>query len=221
MGSFMSHFLVVNTGRAVIHAGEEEFDVTPGRAAIVAPGTDAIQVEYFGTRTEVATLVLDCHPRSLWEGRAGVEGSSDPSINAFAFSAFCGLALSPVPTTRRAAQQLEAAAQLLARSLLSEDDSSSVVSYYESAMRFIRTNAVDVNLSPEMVAEHFRISIRKLQLEFNKMGTTPVSAIRRTRADAAVQIRAMYPGIDPATLASKSGFGSSRSMRRVMNELGV
>lgn len=217
--STQSYFLVVNSGKLVLHIDQEHIEVKAGGVVIVAPGSGGSETEFIASNTEVATLVLDCHPRSLWEGRASVETASEPSINTFAFGALRGLALSPVPTTRSAAHRLETAAQLLARSLLSEDGTSPVASLHASAMRYIRTHSVDVNLVPEMVAEHFRVSIRTLQHELHKNGTTPAAAIRQARAEAAAQIRAIHPGLDSATIALKSGFASTRAMKRVIGDL--
>lgn len=91
----------------------------------------------------------------------------------------------------------------------------------DRALAVIAEQSSDPRLAPAGVAAEVGSSLRHLQAVFAEVGTSVAGEIRRTRARTARVLLqdGGSAGLDIATIAVRAGFGSSASMRRVLEEL--
>ncbi len=90
----------------------------------------------------------------------------------------------------------------------------------DRAMAVIAQQCADVELNPERVAREVRTSLRQLQVVFAEIGTTVAGEIRRrrTRLASALLTDSRYDVLTIDHIAERSGFGTTMSMRRALQE---
>lgn len=91
----------------------------------------------------------------------------------------------------------------------------------DRALAFISRESGDARTDPSRVAQGVGSSLRHLQAVFSDSGTTVAGEIRRERARVARSLLQdpRYDELGVEKIAERAGFGSSASMRRVLDEL--
>lgn len=89
------------------------------------------------------------------------------------------------------------------------------------ALRVISERSSDPEFSPEAVAKAVNSSLRRLQEIFAEAGSTVAAEIRRERARLARSLLqdSRFDDLSTGEIAGRSGFGSSASLRRALDEL--
>lgn len=91
----------------------------------------------------------------------------------------------------------------------------------DRALSFISQHCTDPMLAPALVAQRVQASLRQLQAVFAESGTSIASEVRRARARAAHVMLAdcRFDAMSVEQVAEKSGFATSMSLRRAMEEV--
>lgn len=93
------------------------------------------------------------------------------------------------------------------------------VPLHERAMEVISRDFAERGLSARRIADQLDVAPRTLQLAFQREGQTLAAELRRTRAHAAEQARAVRPDMSMSSIAASVGFGSESAMFRALREL--
>lgn len=90
----------------------------------------------------------------------------------------------------------------------------------DRAMAVIAQQCADVDLNPARVAREVQASLRQLQIVFAEIDTTVATEIRRRRVRLAHQLLtdSRFDVLSIDQIAERSGFGTSMSMRRALQE---
>ncbi|WP_344881966.1 AraC family transcriptional regulator [Zhihengliuella alba] len=93
---------------------------------------------------------------------------------------------------------------------------------YDRALSLMTALRADQNLTPERVAGELNVSLRNLQREFSRNGSSVAATLRRLRAELAVQLLTdpQYDVLTIPQVAYYAGFGSAPLMRRALTAHG-
>lgn len=93
---------------------------------------------------------------------------------------------------------------------------------YRDAMSMIVAQRSDPALTPGVIAEQLRVSLRQLQRAFHAKGFTAERAIRRSRVEHALDLLTdrAYDGLSIAEIGQYSGFSGGSSLARAMAQEG-
>lgn len=89
---------------------------------------------------------------------------------------------------------------------------------FEQAIEAIEGRLSDPSLNANTLAPELGVSPRRLQLEFQRRGTTVQRELRRLRVAAVLQVRRENPDADMVLLARAFGFGSKSALYRALAE---
>ncbi|MGO2752014.1 MAG: hypothetical protein ACTIA6_18330 [Pseudoclavibacter sp.] len=214
-------FVFANSGEAVVAVDNAEMVLKRGEVASASPGASTISLDTIAERNDILLFSTN-----LPADAAGIENQNhaplsrltDATLNAFTYSACFGLAHSPAPASYAVGDTVHSAAASLARALITRVPAPTETNLYRAALRFISERAADPELSAATVAEHFGASPRTLQLRFRAADDTVVRAIRRSRVAIARMLWRREPSLPAAAVAARSGFSSTRLLRRALHE---
>lgn len=96
-------------------------------------------------------------------------------------------------------------------------------SIYDQAMSTIASRVSDAALSPDVVARELNVSLRHLQRDFEKRGTSVAKELRQARVDLALRLllsEGNGAALSLEEIAVRSGFASLGHLRRTLKAAG-
>lgn len=222
-----TRLMIVAEGSPRLRGAGAETILSPRDSALVrAPGS-------VGYASDGPCVVVMCDLPAGDHGLAGVPmsaqlvvGRADSAVPG-AFGAFLVDLLAqdlrdvPPSVQHEIAEALRSLVQNTATALTcAESGDGGKQRQYAAALRYVGARYADPELSPNSVAEHLGISVRGLQRLFEGEKRSPAQYIHDVRTQRAIaRLRDPRLGaVAMADIATLSGFGSTRALRRAVRD---
>ncbi|WP_309080526.1 helix-turn-helix domain-containing protein [Zhihengliuella sp.] len=203
----------VEGGEMFLYRSTEPYGLTwHGSVELLMVGVPLELADEFGIRQESVDgrlrndSALRAPVLAFLEAMAGIEGAVGP-LDAYFLE--------------KLVQEM-AAAVLLSNRRVGAAAQESQPGIYDRALSLMTALRGDHDLTPERVAGELNVSLRNLQREFCRNGTSVAATLRRLRAELAVQLLtdSQYDVLTIPQVAYYAGFGSAPLMRRALTALG-